>query len=91
MFDFAATRKPMVFYTYDFEHYRDLRGFYFDFAAEAPGPLVATTEDLAGALRDIDSIRRRFQPAYERFHERFCDLEDGGAAARVVDLVFGAD
>src|SRR3712207_4483149 len=31
MFDFAITGKPMLFYTYDLEHYRDtLRGFYFD-------------------------------------------------------------
>lgn len=91
MFDFAVTRKPMVFFTYDLEHYRDrLRGFYFDFAAEAPGPLVATTDELAGALCDLDAIRRRFGPAYERFRERFCHLEDGNAAARVVDAVFGA-
>jgi CDP-glycerol glycerophosphotransferase len=91
MFDFAATRKPMVFFTYDLEHYRDdLRGFYFDFAAEAPGPLVGTTDELAGALGDLDAIRRRYAAAYERFHERFCHREDGKAAARVVDRVFGA-
>ena len=38
MFDFAVTGKPMFFFTYDLEHYRDeVRGFYFDFEAEAPG------------------------------------------------------
>src|SRR3954447_21982826 len=90
MFDFAVTGKPMVFFTYDLDHYRDdVRGFYFDFAAEAPGPLVATTEELVAALRDIDGVRRRFEPAYARFRQRFCSLEDGRAAARVVDRVFG--
>jgi CDP-glycerol glycerophosphotransferase len=90
MFDFAITGKPIVFFTYDLAHYRDdVRGFYFDFAAEAPGPLVTTTEELATALRDIDGVRHRFEPAYARFRERFCSLEDGRAAARVVDAVFG--
>ena len=44
MFDFAVTGRPMVFFTYDLERYRDhVRGFYFDFDAEAPGPLLSTT------------------------------------------------
>jgi CDP-glycerol glycerophosphotransferase len=91
MFDFAVTGKPMVFFTYDLAHYRDdVRGFYFDFAAEAPGPLVATTEDLVAELRELDAVGRKFEPPYERFRERFCGLEDGRAAARVVDAVFGA-
>ncbi len=54
MFDFAATGRPMVFFTYDLEAYRDnLRGFYFDFEAEAPGPLLNTTGDVAAAIADI--------------------------------------
>jgi CDP-glycerol glycerophosphotransferase len=90
MFDFAVTRKPIVFFTYDLDHYRDeVRGFYFDFASEAPGPMVATTDELLRELRDLEDVRRRYEAAYERFHERFCGLEDGHAAARVVDAVFG--
>ena len=55
MFDFAVTGKPMVFYTYDLEHYRDdLRGFYFDLAEIAPGPLVRTSEELVEAIADDD-------------------------------------
>ena len=58
MFDFAVTGKPMVFYTYDLEHYRDdVRGFYFDLAEVAPGPLVRTSSELVEAI--ADSRRRR--------------------------------
>jgi CDP-glycerol glycerophosphotransferase len=90
MFDFAPLRKPMLFFTYDLERYRDeLRGFYFDFEAEVPGPLLATTPDLADALRDVDTVGARYAQAHERFVERYCDLDDGRAAARVVDAVFG--
>ncbi|MFL5912798.1 MAG: CDP-glycerol glycerophosphotransferase family protein, partial [Gaiellaceae bacterium] len=47
MFDFAVTRKPMLFFTYDLAWYRDeLRGFYFDFESEAPGPLIDGAADL---------------------------------------------
>jgi len=91
MFDFAVTRKPMLFYTYDLEDYRDrIRGFYFDFEAEAPGPLLRTTDAVATALRDLDGVVERSADAYDRFVERFCHLDDGRAAARVVDLTLAA-
>jgi len=90
MFDFAITGKPMLFYTYDLEHYRDtLRGFYFDIEADAPGPLVRTTGQLADALEDLPAVQRRYDASYARFRTRFCHLEDGLATQRVVDWLLG--
>jgi len=91
MFDFAVTRKPMLFFTYDLAYYRDeLRGFYLDLEREAPGPLIDDAGDLVDALRDVDRVRAEHDDAYERFRRRFCHLEDGRAAQRVVDAFFGA-
>ncbi|WP_435288815.1 bifunctional glycosyltransferase/CDP-glycerol:glycerophosphate glycerophosphotransferase [Streptosporangium sp. G11] len=89
MFDFAVTGKPMFFYTYDLERYRDeVRGFYFDFEAEAPGPLLRTTEEVVAAVRDAGEVHAKYRKLYDAFTARFCPLEDGGAAARAVDRVF---
>jgi CDP-glycerol glycerophosphotransferase len=89
MFDFAITGKPLIFYTYDLEYYRDeLRGFYFDFEAEAPGPLCGDMDELISALTDLPGTERSHADRYARFRERFCSLEDGHAARRVVDRVF---
>jgi CDP-glycerol glycerophosphotransferase len=86
MFDFANTGRPMLFFTYDLEHYRDrLRGFYFDFEEKAPGPLIHTSDELIAALRHIDSTAERYATAYQEFQELFCDLDDGHAADRVID------
>jgi len=91
MFDFANTGRPMLFFTYDLERYRDkLRGFYFDFEADAPGPLLRTATDVIGALRDIDQVARSHRDAYGRFASRFCALDDGHAAARAVDRLLAA-
>jgi CDP-glycerol glycerophosphotransferase len=89
MFDFAVTGKPMVFYTYDLEHYRDdLRGFYFDLVGVAPGPLVRTSEELVEAIADRDVAASELAGRYARFRETFCSLEDGHATDRVLDLLF---
>jgi CDP-glycerol glycerophosphotransferase len=86
MFDFAVTGKPMVFYAYDLASYRDsLRGFYFDFAPVAPGPVVETGDELIAVLRDLPAATARCAERYAAFRERFCHLEDGRATARVVD------
>ena len=59
MFDFAITGKPMLFFTYDLDYFRDeLRGFYFDLAEAAPTPLLRTSKELVDAIADIDALGR---------------------------------
>ncbi|WP_169985279.1 bifunctional glycosyltransferase family 2 protein/CDP-glycerol:glycerophosphate glycerophosphotransferase [Microbispora sp. H10836] len=83
MFDFACTGRPMVFLAHDLERYRDeVRGFYFDFEAEAPGPVLRTGDDVFDVLRGGDL--GRFAERYERFARRYCPWDDGHASARVV-------
>jgi CDP-glycerol glycerophosphotransferase len=90
MFDFAPTGRPMLFFTYDLEQYRDnLRGFYFDFEAEAPGPLLTTSSEVVAAIADLDAVAARHRGAYQSFTAKFCPLDDGKAAARACDAIFG--
>ena len=89
MFDYAVTGRPILFFTYDLAEYRDsLRGFYFDFEAEAPGPLLDSSAGVIEAVRDVDSVTASYRDAYQRFAARFCSLDDGKAAARVCDRLF---
>lgn len=89
MFDFAVTGKPMVFYVYDLEHYRDdVRGFYFDLAEVAPGPLVRTSSELVEAIAGRDAPASHLADLYAQFQRTFCSLEDGHATDRVLDLLF---
>ena len=86
MFDYAHLKRPMLFFTYDLEHYRDtLRGFYFDFEKDSPGPLIRTSEELVTAIRNIDRVMEEYKERYDRFQHLFCDLDDGHASERVVD------
>ncbi|MFJ7194835.1 MULTISPECIES: CDP-glycerol glycerophosphotransferase family protein [unclassified Streptomyces] len=85
MFDFARTGRPMLFHTHDLAHYRDTHGFCFDFEARAPGPLIPGSTGLVEALRDPERAVAGHAQAYEAFRRDFCDLDDGHAAAAVVD------
>lgn len=83
MFDFALLRKPMVFYTYDYEEYLATRGTYFDLREEGPGRFAADTEALIDALHTAEEDRTAMESTYERFIARYCGQEDGLAAERV--------
>jgi CDP-glycerol glycerophosphotransferase len=50
VFDFSNTGRPMLFFTYDLEDYRDrLRGFYFD-PSRMPGPHLVTSAEVVAAV-----------------------------------------
>jgi CDP-glycerol glycerophosphotransferase len=87
MFDFAATGKPMVFYVPDLAHYSEqLRGFYFDLLAEAPGPIVNTRADLLDAIKHPGE----FADKYALWRQRFVPDDDGRAGERVVQRLYDA-
>jgi CDP-glycerol glycerophosphotransferase len=91
MFDYANTGRPILFFTYDLEHYRDrLRGFYFDFESQAPGPLLGSGDEVIEALRSIDQLAGDYSGPYARFTEQFCALDDGKAAQRVIEQFLDA-
>ncbi|ATO27402.1 CDP-glycerol--glycerophosphate glycerophosphotransferase [Bacillus atrophaeus] len=88
-FDYANLKRPMLFYVPDIETYRDkLRGFYFDFEKEAPGPLVKETGDVVKWVKETESEAYTLPQSFGPFYEKFCYLETGESSEKVVDVVF---
>lgn len=91
-FDYAGLRRPMIFFTYDLDKYRDvLRGFYMSIEDEVPGPLTFTTDEVIDAIRNIDQVQEKYKEKYDIFYEKFCGLEDGHASEKVAKAVFDLD
>jgi len=86
MFDYSILNRPMVFYTYDLEQYKDkLRGFYFDFINEAPGPIAITTEQLVTSILQYNE--QEFEVKYKTFKDKYNHADCGDASNKVVDLI----
>ena len=70
-FDYANLKRPVLYYTYDLDKYRDvLRGFYLDMEKDLPGPLLLTNDEVVDAIKNIDKI---------------CALEDDDGYSRAGD------
>jgi CDP-glycerol glycerophosphotransferase len=75
--------RPIVIHAPDWDEYRARRGVYFDLLAAPPGIVARTQEEVTEALRAPSDDGRAV------FRERFCALDDGRAAERVVRRVWG--
>lgn len=85
-FDFANLKRPMIFYMYDLEHYRDKsNGFYLNLE-ELPGKITKTQEELE---KEIERITNDFKydEKYKKFNEKYNYLDDGQATKRVVEEI----
>lgn len=92
MFDFSITKRPIIFYVYDYYQYKNtLRGFYMNFKKEAPGPLVFDTSQLIKTIINIENIKSEYADKYEKFYDKYNRLETGNATKEVIKKVFPKD
>lgn len=84
-FDYANLKRPIIFYMYDLEEYKEeLRGFYLDIS-ELPGKITETEEEL---IKDIENINKFvYNKEYQEFNEKYNYLDDGQAAKRVTEKI----
>lgn len=86
MFDYSLLKRPMFFFAYDLENYKNnLRGFYFDFLATAPGPIVETTQELVDSIVNYNS--EDWQDKYDAFSALYNHADDGQASKKVADVI----
>ncbi|MFD4695052.1 CDP-glycerol glycerophosphotransferase family protein [Streptomyces sp. NPDC058463] len=88
MFDYALLDRPVVLFAPDLDAYAAERGSYFDLRAKAPGPVVATEDELFRVLARLKAADTGFETERRAFAEEFGCYDRGDAARAVVDTVF---
>ena len=86
MFDYSLLKRPMLFFAYDLENYKEnLRGFYFDFVEEAPGPISKNTDQLIQDIKTYDPSQ--WKEKYQAYSAKYNHVDDGHASEHIVDLI----
>ena len=82
-FDYANLKRPIIFYMYDFEQYKDsIRGFYIDLK-KLPGSITKTEDELIKEIKKMNNSFK-YNKIYEEFNKKYNYLDDGKATERTV-------
>ena len=90
--DFLATGRPVLFYVPDLDDYADSRGLYLP-TETWPGPVCQDVQSLSDNLKLLhtggaDDPVLVYAANYRAARSRYCAHDDGGAAQRIIDVVF---
>lgn len=87
-FDFAILKKPMIFYPYDLEKYRDEdRGFYFPYEDTVPGPICRDEDGVIEEIKNVERTPEKFLEHLEQFNKKFNDTEFEGSSEKILKTI----
>lgn len=82
-FDYAVLKRPIIFYMYDLDEYRDnMRNFYIDLN-ELPGNIVNNQKELVKEIYGCSNFK--YNERYKKFNNKFNYLEDGKSSERLCE------
>ncbi|WP_295593154.1 CDP-glycerol glycerophosphotransferase family protein [uncultured Methanobrevibacter sp.] len=90
-FDFAHSKKPILFYVPDIEKYSSLRGLYSEVKESLPGPEIYNEDELIRCIRNITDVEKEYANQYNKFYKKFCGLGHGNASEEVINIIFGGE
>ncbi|EJJ3368509.1 CDP-glycerol glycerophosphotransferase family protein [Campylobacter coli] len=84
-FDFMVLERPIIFYAYDYEQYKNEHGLYFDYIKLECQNCTNITE-VVGKLNNPVKLKQCI--IRSDIAQNFISYEDGNATKRVVDMFF---
>lgn len=80
--DFALQNKPIIFFAYDLDEYKDMRNFYFDYEEYVPGPIIRDYSELADAV-----LNAKVDDRMKKFREFNFGHPDGTATRQLLEQI----
>ena len=87
-FDFAILRRPILFYMYDLEEYKEnIRGFYLDVPTDLPGEVITEEDELIHRLENLEIYFHQYIDKLKNFNQVYNSYQDGMCSKKVVEAV----
>lgn len=85
IFDYVLVNKPIIYYTYDLEEYKNGRGLFFDFEEYVYGDVTKTNDELIKSIKSYNMANE----LREKFIRKFMSACDGKSTEKTCKWIFG--
>lgn len=86
-YEFALLNKPMVFYPYDLDEYKEQRGLWGDYESIVPGPIVHSTREMVEKIKENAFDLNKIQ----LFAQNWNRYSKGKSSRNIVDYIIDKD
>lgn len=84
IYEAVVLKKPLYFYTYDYDNYLSTRDIYIDYQKEMPGPICNSPEEILDEIKkDSCSLE-----AVEKFLNKYVTAPSNSETKDMVDFIF---
>ncbi len=87
IFEYSFFKRPVIFYTPDYDEYVASRDFFYDFDKYNYGVKATDMNELVKCIKEAKVDKQKI----DEFFEYFCSACDGKSTKRVVDYFLGGD
>lgn len=88
IFDYGLLKRPMIFYTYDYEDYmKERTGFYLNYEKDLPGIRIESQTELVNYLKEADDLNAAGEHLLSCFNEKYNTMNDGHVCERVLAFI----
>lgn len=88
-FDFAHSKKPILFFMPDLKKYKSKRGLYEESLDDLPGPKLTKNEELIKSILSINKVQEDYNNKYEKFYKKYCNIGKGNSSEEIINKMLG--
>lgn len=82
VFEYSLLNRPMIFFAYDLEQYKNDRNYYYEYEDFVPGPIVKTDDELINIILSGVDMRK-----VKKFRDNFMSACDGNSSQRIAEYI----
>jgi len=82
-FDFLLLNRPIIFTPFDFEKYKKLNGFYYNYNLVTPGPKAKDWKEVLVYMQEAVKNPNKYQKQRKKINDMFNKYKDGKSSERV--------
>lgn len=87
IYDCVIAGKPFICFGYDYDEYKDERGFYFDLSEEYPGGVLKTQDEVFARIRELSTTDNA--GIFADFRKKYVQA-GGNSTEAILDELHGA-